>query len=91
MINSLRVQDVWDAIGSMPASKIVHGIAMSPQTYSKLRVTNWNTSPRIDDPIGTFAGVPFIVDPRLRDEGEVYYDKEAWNERLKEQNAFDAK
>jgi hypothetical protein len=83
--------EILAAASSMIDGPIVYGIALSPQAHSKLRAENWNTSPRMDDPFGTFAGAPYIVDSRLREKNEVYYDKEAWLKRVKEQNAFDSK
>lgn len=85
------LKDIWDAILAMPRTKIIYGIAMSPQVHAHLRATNWNTSPRMDDHVGMFAGAPFIVDSRLTEKSEVFYDNAKWQDRVKEQNAHDIK
>lgn len=68
-------------------------MAMSPQTKalldSEARQFTYAACP-IGSEFG-ILGIPYIVDPRISDGSEVFYDHAAWQARCAEQRAFDQK
>lgn len=68
---------------------VVVGMAISPATKAFVMQTTFAT-PHTTFPISGFFGFNVIIDPRLSDASEVYYDEKGWRERCEEQWQWDA-
>lgn len=71
--------------------EIPFGIAMSPEYRTRLQASSRNNSQRFPASDGSFAGIPVIIDARLRDKPEVFHCEKKWLERVDEQRRFDAR
>lgn len=86
--------DFADALTAMISAQrrtpLIVGIAIGPAAETLLRR---ECAESADCSFASvFGGVPLLVDPRMPiDQSEVYYDREAWNKRCREQRIWDAK
>jgi len=78
MNDKLTPELVAAALKGLVPIPIIYGIAISPRIASKINI-NASSWPHLP---------PHIVDPRLSGT-EVFYDKNVWEERVKEQNNYD--
>lgn len=66
----------------------VYGMAISPKTQRAIQESMVMIK-RCEN-VGVFyEGIPTIIDPRLGDNSQVYYDEMAWKVRCDEQREFD--
>lgn len=66
---------------------IVVGMALAPSVKALLdQVTH---RPATTGLAGAAFGIPFIVDPRLSEKSEVFYNEAVWKVRCAEQNFWD--
>jgi hypothetical protein len=85
-MNTEDVKDIWDAILAMPLVKpVAESRWLRCDAYGAVHSQELGSTQRTP-----FCWHPFIIDSRLTDKSEVYYDEEKWKQRVREQNEFEA-
>lgn len=78
-----ELKATWDEI--KPSGPVVVGMAISPRVAALIPPAELPNIALIG------FGLPTIIDPRLEDKSEVYYDETAWKARCDEQRRWEAK
>lgn len=76
----------WRAI----RTQVAVGVAMSPRFKAALDDTCGRTTQAQAAPALLMSALPVLVDLRMTGKAEVFYDREQWAERCREQREWDA-
>lgn len=86
MGNNLTVEELKGMMDSLPYVPPVVGVACSPEAASLIRSSSAGYREAF-----LLTNPPILIDPRMRSERtELFYDREAWNARCREQDEWDS-
>lgn len=88
-MNNLDFDEINRTIEKLHRKPVVIGMAISPKVKAMAEKQFTPTADSIHHPYSSIMGFPYIVDPRLNDIAEIYYDLEKWHERCIDQRKWD--
>jgi hypothetical protein len=83
-----ELADMMERFRKIAAEPIVVGFAISPAMRAAIESQSRNTAANAYAG-SLYAGVPFLIDPRITGQAEAYYSREAWQARCREQKQWD--